>query len=475
MAMRGGLGTGGSGNRMGGLGGLGGNPGGVNNQTGITGRPPINGANLNIPIGYGKEVLDKAQLIVSLVIGIIGAIVARSVYEILVGSIFRPVVIMLTIGVFFAIAGLSAILFNLVRGMYDPSFSLGNAFMVLAITFVITLGLSFLFEWIYELGGGFKPSEAGSYVIIIDDSGSMSSSDPANERYAALDAILEDKPDDFPYAVYRFADDTKCVRELLPKSEKSTFVDVEVGGGTSIKGALSTVLEDYTNGGLQNAENLKVLLLSDGVATDIGLFSSINGVLKDYAKNGISISTVGLGNGVDENLMKKIADSTGGVYINVADVSDLSDTMTTAIESYYKRDLLTYRVVYKHNILYVIERILFMGVIGSLIGAALVILCNGKKQNIGIAIAVAKGIGAAVILEVFINGFGMSERLVNYIFFVIIGLIISWLFVRISNPPPRSIDPPKTSENGKSSAIEQSKNLGQKGNEKSKSGPKIIR
>lgn len=470
MAMRGGLSAGGSGPRVGGIGSQRNNVGGFGNTPNVVGGgPSFRGTGMGVPVG--KEVFDKIGLIASLVFGVIGAFISRMIYGMLVGSLYRPVVILVTIGVFFLIIGVGNILFRIVRGMYSPSFSAGKAFALFAASFAIILILSFVFELIYELGGGFKTSDAGSYIIVIDDSGSMDSSDPSNERYAAIETILQDKANDFPYAVYRFSDETECIREMLPKSQKTEYGDIDIGGGTSIKGALTKVLSDYETGTLKNANNPKVLLLSDGCATDIGLFSSIDSVLKDYGKNGISISTVGLGSGVDEGLMRQIANTTGGVYINVTDVSNLANTMTTAIESYYKRDLLTYRIVFGSNILYVIERILFMGIIGALIGSVLVVVGNGKKQEYGIAIAILKGVVAAVILEIFINSIGVNERIVDYIYFVIVAVVAPWIFVR--DPVSRGkIHPNPVEVDNGVTPIDPSKGFGQNEKQKKKQGAK---
>ncbi len=473
MALRGGLGSGGSGKGLGNPGNRKGNVTGLNNTLiPQNGNAAPQGVRPGMEVLSGKEILNVVLLPASLIFGIIGAVGACCVYDMLVVSLYRPITIMLTIGVFFAIVGLANIIYHCVKGVYSPKFSVGKAFVIFAGGLAAVLLLSVMFEFIYELGGGFKNAEAGAYAIIIDDSGSMDDSDPGYARYDAIDIILKDRADDFPYTVYRFSDQTELIRELLPKSDGNQIERPYNGGGTSIKGALETVLDDYKNGNLKNAENLKVLLLSDGVATDINFFSSIDKVLREYSKNNIAISTVGLGNYVDEDLMTKIAKSTGGVYLNVTDISNLANTMTVAIESYSKRDLLTYRSVLGSNILFIIERVLFMGIIGAVIGAVLAVLANGRKLEVSLLIAVIKGFVAAVVLEFFINSFGMNERFIDYCYFVIIAVIVSWLFKgeMIPRPYPVQSDP----NEGNRPPLDPEKVFGQKGKARDHSGPKTL-
>ena len=421
----------------------------------------------------GRDIINKVLLLSSFVFGAVGAIAARKVYDALVSSLYRPVVIMLTIGTLFAIIGIANILFHVVRGIYSPSFSTGAAFAIFAVSLLIVLLATLLFEFIYELGGGYKNVSAGAYAIIIDDSGSMDGSDPTFQRYDAIDIILEDRADDFPYAVYRFSDSTECIRELLPKSDGNQITYGANGGGTSIKGALETVLKDYKSGILANAQNLKVLLLSDGGATDIGFFSPVKNILNEYCENDISISTVGLGSYVDESLMTKIAKSTGGVYLNVADVSNLADAMTVAIESYAKRDLLTYRSALSGNVLLALERILFMGIIGSLIGAGLVLLANGRKQEVSVIIAVIKGFIAAVILEVSINSVGLGEKLMDCVFFVLVSIVVSWVFV--AERPQMPIQQPEKIIGGNLRQLDPENVFGKSNKKKEHSDPKSLR
>ena len=133
MPLRGGLNTDGKGTGSGGgiarPGDRRGNIGNLNNMN--TDRPSFPGGGQKLLIG--RDIINKVLLLSSFVFGAVGAIAARKVYDALVSSLYRPVVIMLTIGTLFAIIGIANILFHVVRGIYSPSFSTGAAFAIFAV------------------------------------------------------------------------------------------------------------------------------------------------------------------------------------------------------------------------------------------------------------------------------------------------------------------------------------------------------
>ena len=73
---------------------------------------------------------------------------------------------------------------------------------------------------------------------------------------------------------------------------------------------------------------------------------------------------------VDKKVMNKIAETTGGVFVNVKNASDLASAMKTAATSYSDRTLLSIRYMKNMDGLYGILRILFLTIIGTLIGSA---------------------------------------------------------------------------------------------------------
>ena len=384
----------------------------------------------------GKKVFNRMLLILSAVFGIIAMNAALTVYGLLEGKLFRPLSIGITLAVFLLIMVILVFVSQNVRGAFGGGQDPGKMIVAGLISVVVILLAGTLFEFIYELGGKAKFSNPGSYIIVIDDSGSMEGSDPGYVRYAAIETILEDTAPDFPYAVYSFNSDVRCIREMAPRSQGEIPASPGIGGGTAIRGTLLQIADDLENGDLKKAKDPKVLFLSDGAPTDMGLFRDVKPIIKAYQKLGVSISTVGLGGGASKSLMKQIAQGTGGVCISVDDVNGLKAGMKTAIESFSGRDLLTLRIVPGMDILYCIERIVFMGLLGlgcmfGILSAAGLLL--DKTDDLAFMTSLIRFIPASLLLELLIQAAGVPEEVADRLWFLIISLIFSTFFKRERN------------------------------------------
>lgn len=97
-----------------------------------------------------------------------------------------------------------------------------------------------------------------------------------------------------------------------------------------------------------------------------------NTALEEYNTLGINISTVGLGF-VDREIMTKMAETTGGVFVNIQHASDLASAMKTAATSYSDRDLLSIRYMKHLDGVYAVLRILFLTMIGAAIGSLMLL------------------------------------------------------------------------------------------------------
>jgi hypothetical protein len=148
-------------------------------------------------------------------------------------------------------------------------------------------------------------------------------------------------------------------------------------GGTGILSVLKRVYQDIDAGELKMGKNGKILLFTDGYATDMKFFGKtrLNHILEKYAKKGISISTVGLGK-PDDSLMEQIAKKTGGIYVSVDDADQLAEAMQEAITSRSERNLLDYRNPVSYDFLYVIIRLAAVLVIGLLLAIMKAYICE---------------------------------------------------------------------------------------------------
>ena len=280
---------------------------------------------------------------ITIVTGIILWLVERAIYSALLNSIPRAVLLGIMFGVL--ALGLSLIVFgySTAAGIFNEnvitgSSGSGSVIVMLLLGIIVMFGAGTLFQWLYSLNPNDENIAPTSYVFVIDDSGSMQDNDSSGERFRAIQKVLKDMPD------------ASIVKKMGPISDKIPQLVGAYSGGTEIKLTLTKIMDDMENNVWDGGETPKVILLTDGYATDIGWFTNISKILKQYAAKHVSVSTVGLGY-VDTNLMNKIAKSTGGVFIDVSDAAALSEAMNTAAREYADRDLLSTRYISALNVL----------------------------------------------------------------------------------------------------------------------------
>jgi len=350
---------------------------------------------------YQTERFDLKLFLAALGAGLLAWIIDAILYGALADRMWRPLLIGLMFLIFALLVG-GAILITskLVDGFDEEFLFLSGTGMIaagLAVTLVVTVLLAVVFEAIYEYEATTTTS-ASSYIFVLDESGSMADSDPDLLRYSAVDEVLSDMSSDFPYAVYAFSDDTQRVRDMSPVSSGSDYALPSMGGMTNMRLALETVLNDLKQGNLEGGAAPKVVLLTDGYASDIGLFNSVNDLLDDYVDAGVSVSTVGLGQ-VDEGLMENIAQRTGGVFVPVDEAGELAGAMQTAALLSTSRDLLSSRVTPGRNLLYGFLRVIFLFLLGCVLAFLKAMACARLDEHIRILVVggIAALVGALVM------------------------------------------------------------------------------
>lgn len=190
--------------------------------------------------------------------------------------------------------------------------------------------LTMLLEYLYELNPKQKIIEPTSYIFVIDESGSMSGNDPEGLRYDAISEIMNSTDSPLPYMVYAFSSEPKILRDMGPMTENEAAFTVTCDGATSIYETTLRILQDYKDAKWNGGTHPKLIFLTDGFATDLdngflwfkGNIPEFNAALEEYNHLNINISTVALGS-VDKDLMKKMAEITGGVFIPVNQASIL--------------------------------------------------------------------------------------------------------------------------------------------------------
>ncbi|MBX3232315.1 MAG: VWA domain-containing protein [Labilithrix sp.] len=165
-------------------------------------------------------------------------------------------------------------------------------------------------------------------VLVLDRSGSMSGL-PIEMAKAAAKATADTLSSDDLIEVIAFdSAPTRVVRMTAAKHRariQSDIARIQPGGGTEIFSALDAAYQSLTS---TRARRKHVILLTDGQAPHNG----IRDLAQAMAAENISVTSVGLGSGIDEGLLRMISDAGGGRLYKVMDPQQLPRVFTRETE-----------------------------------------------------------------------------------------------------------------------------------------------
>jgi Ca-activated chloride channel family protein len=165
-------------------------------------------------------------------------------------------------------------------------------------------------------------------VLVLDRSGSMSGL-PIEMAKAAAKATADTLSSDDLIEVIAFdSQPTRVVRMTAAKHRARIQTDIariQAGGGTEIYQALDTAYQSLTS---TRARRKHVILLTDGQAPE----QKIPDLVQAMAAEGITVTSVGLGSGIDEHLLRRISDLGGGRLYKVMDPQQLPRVFTRETE-----------------------------------------------------------------------------------------------------------------------------------------------
>lgn len=184
-------------------------------------------------------------------------------------------------------------------------------------------------KWIRKLTGissggapGGGPSDAVATSLIIDSSGSMSSTDPDNRRITAAKAYLSAAVPGDQVGVVDFDSSARVASQMtelpLGRTELETaLATIDSSGGTDIGAGLQSGCSLLD--GPQLPARRAAILMTDG---DGGYTNEAT----CFASKGWKVFTIGLGAGVNASLLQSIASATGGTYTGLGSAINLACT-----------------------------------------------------------------------------------------------------------------------------------------------------
>jgi Ca-activated chloride channel family protein len=165
-------------------------------------------------------------------------------------------------------------------------------------------------------------------ALVIDRSGSMNGLPLEMAKQAAKATADTLAADDLLEVIAFDSQPTRIVRMTPAKHRariQNDIARIQAGGGTEIFPALDAAYQAMST---TRAKKKHVVLLTDGQAPQNG----IRDLVQAMAAENITVTSVGLGGGIDEGLLRTIAEVGGGRFYKVADPQSLPRIFTRETE-----------------------------------------------------------------------------------------------------------------------------------------------
>ena len=165
-------------------------------------------------------------------------------------------------------------------------------------------------------------------AIVLDKSGSMQGEKIQQARSAAIDAINLLHPDDI-VSIVTYDSTVNVLVPATKLTDKQSVIEkirgIKPSGNTALFAGVSKAAAEVRKFLGKERVN-RVILLSDGLA-NVGPSSpgELGSLGKSLLKENISVSTLGLGIGYNEDLMVKLAAKSGGNHLFIEEASELVD------------------------------------------------------------------------------------------------------------------------------------------------------
>lgn len=164
-------------------------------------------------------------------------------------------------------------------------------------------------------------------AMVIDRSGSMSGFKLTQAKLAASQLVGQLTAED-RLTIVHYGSDVKSLEALYATAENKarmlSYIDgIWDDGGTNIGEALSTARELLLRNKGEFRTN-RLILVSDGQPTEgVTDFAGLEGIAREIRSQGVSVSSLGVGDDFNENLMQSLAEVGAGAYGYLQDASQL--------------------------------------------------------------------------------------------------------------------------------------------------------
>ena len=174
-----------------------------------------------------------------------------------------------------------------------------------------------------------------AFSVVLDRSGSMSG-DPLASALRAAKTVVQNLRREDKFSLITFDDAAEVVIPMGPVSSKQTVLDridgIQSGGSTNLIGGWMLGRDELR--GTPAGTVRRQLLLTDGIL-NIGITepTQVKQVVTDgLGRDGIRTSTLGFGNGYDEDLLGELARATSGSFYDANGADKLPEIFRAELD-----------------------------------------------------------------------------------------------------------------------------------------------
>ena len=185
--------------------------------------------------------------------------------------------------------------------------------------------------------------DSARMLLCCDVSGSMSGQ-PIEDLKAAVRELGETASGDVSLAVVTFTSSPSVLLGFTRDGEQAAAAagQMSAGGGTNVYQGVMTSFDQFLSGAGSSMDY--IVVLSDGQSADSKSYEEVLAEISAASEaKGISVYTLGLGDGVDANYLEAIANAAGGTYAYVTS----SETLASFYQDLETRKDCSYRITYQ--------------------------------------------------------------------------------------------------------------------------------